>query len=58
VYLWSTLQAFAKRKGIDKEAVKLVFDGKQLNSEQTFAEQDLEDQDCIEVVLNQTGGAR
>jgi hypothetical protein len=52
------LQVYTRQKGIDAKSILLMFDGGRLDSEQTLAEQGVEDQDSIEVMVKQSGGGR
>ncbi|KAL7423615.1 SUMO protein smt3 [Cryptotrichosporon argae] len=48
--------AYADRVGQDPAAIRLLFDGDRIQDGQTAADLDLEDGDCIDVLLEQVGG--
>ena len=48
--------AYASRKGVDKSALRFLVDGERIGTDATPKTLDLEDQDQIDVVLEQTGG--
>lgn len=48
--------AYANRKGVDQASIRFVFDGQHVAPEQTPEELDMEDEDVIDCMLQQTGG--
>ena len=50
--------AYAKRKGVQGNALRFLLDGQRINPEQTPGDLELEDQDQIDCVLEQQGGGR
>ena len=48
--------AYAKRKGVQGNALRFLLDGQRINAEQTPGDLELEDQDQIDCVLEQQGG--
>lgn len=50
------LDAYAQKTGASAESLKLMYDGEQVNTDQTPHDLDIEDNDVLEVVLAQTGG--
>jgi len=52
------MTAYCKKVGQDLESVRFLFDGQRLNPQQTPADLDMEDEDEIDAMVQQTGGAR
>jgi hypothetical protein len=48
--------AYASRKGVDVDALRLLCNGNRINPEDTPKLLELEDKDMIQVVLHQHGG--
>ena len=48
--------AYAKRKGLDRTAIRFVLDGENVADFQTPKMLELEDQDQIDCLLEQVGG--
>ena len=48
--------AFAGKAGIQLDNVRFLLDGQRIDPESTVASNDLEDQDQVDCVLEQTGG--
>ena len=48
--------AYATRKGVNESALRFLLDGERIAKDTTPAELDLEDQDQIDCLLEQTGG--
>ena len=48
--------AFSKRKGVAKAALKFLIEGQRIKGDETPESLDLEDQDQIDCLLEQTGG--
>eukprot|EP00614_Pseudopedinella_elastica_P025744 CAMPEP_0172614648 /NCGR_PEP_ID=MMETSP1068-20121228/53638_1 /TAXON_ID=35684 /ORGANISM="Pseudopedinella elastica, Strain CCMP716" /LENGTH=100 /DNA_ID=CAMNT_0013419509 /DNA_START=45 /DNA_END=347 /DNA_ORIENTATION=+ len=48
---------YAQRKGVAMSALRFLIDGERVNPSQTPEELDLEDQDQIDCMLEQQGGA-
>ena len=51
------MHAYCKKVGTDIESVRFLFDGTRLRPEQTPADLDMEDEDEIDAMVQQTGGA-
>ena len=51
------MNAYCKKVGADMESVRFLFDGQRLRPEQTPADLDMEDEDEIDAMVQQTGGA-
>ena len=49
--------AFCNRNGISPRSVRFLFDGERINPNQTPADLDMEDNDVIDVMVEQQGGA-
>lgn len=47
---------YAARKGVDVSAIRFLLDGERIPEESTPITLDLEDQDMIDCMLEQTGG--
>ena len=50
------MTAYCKKVGADLDSVRFLFDGARLNPQQTPAELDMEDEDEIDAMVQQTGG--
>mmetsp|Transcript_17670 Transcript_17670/g.34224 ORF Transcript_17670/g.34224 Transcript_17670/m.34224 type:complete len:114 (+) Transcript_17670:1443-1784(+) len=50
------MEAFCKKKGVDKANTRFIFDGQRINGQQTPNDLDMEDDDTIEVMMEQVGG--
>lgn len=48
--------AYAARKGIDAASIRFNFDGQRIAETQTPMDLDMEDEDVIDCMLQQTGG--
>ena len=51
------MTAYCKKVGADMDSVRFLFDGQRLRAEQTPADLDMEDEDEIDAMVQQTGGA-
>jgi len=51
------MNAYCKKVGADPEQVRFLFDGQRLRSEQTPQDLDMEDEDEIDAMVQQTGGS-
>lgn len=51
------MNAYCKKVGTDMESIRFLFDGQRLRPEQTPADLGMEDEDEIDAMVNQTGGA-
>lgn len=51
------MSAYCKRVGADLESVRFLFDGQRLRPDQTPADLGMEDEDEIDAMVQQTGGA-
>ena len=51
------MDAYANRQGVNLASVRFLFDGERLQGHQTPQDIGLEDQDSIDVVMEQVGGA-
>ena len=51
------MDAYANRQGVSLRAVRFLFDGERIREDQTPKDLGLEDQDSIDVVMEQVGGA-
>ena len=47
---------YCLRAGCEKEAMRFIFDGIRIHEDQTPQELNMEDNDVIDVVIQQTGG--
>mmetsp|Transcript_9730 Transcript_9730/g.10779 ORF Transcript_9730/g.10779 Transcript_9730/m.10779 type:complete len:93 (+) Transcript_9730:82-360(+) len=50
------MDAYCQRQAIDPNSVRFLYDGERIQEDQTPAGLDMEDQDVIDAVLQQTGG--
>jgi small ubiquitin-related modifier len=50
------VQAYAQKTGANAASLRLSFDGTRLNDDDTPESLEMEDQDVVDVVLQQTGG--
>jgi small ubiquitin-related modifier len=50
------MQAYCDRKGIRMDSIRFVFDGTIITSDHTPVQLEMEEDDCIEVFQQQTGG--
>lgn len=50
-------EAYCKKMGLNINQIRFIFDGNKIGKQQTPEELELEDNDLIEVVVEQTGGA-
>jgi small ubiquitin-related modifier len=50
-------QTYAQRKGVDLNAIRFLYDGTRVQNDQTPVELELEDNDCIDCMLYQSGGS-
>lgn len=50
------MMAYCKKVGQDVESVRFLFDGQRLRPDQTPADLDMEDEDEIHAMVQQTGG--
>jgi len=50
------LEAYCKKKAVDKTTVRFLFDGQRLTDLQTPEEIGMEEGDCIDCVIQQVGG--
>lgn len=48
--------AFAKRKGVQASSLRFLMDGDRVKEDDTPLSLDLEDQDMLDCMLEQTGG--
>ena len=51
------MNAFCQRQGVALSSVRFLFDGDRINPEQTPDSLGMEDNDSIDVVMEQVGGA-
>jgi len=51
------MSAYCKKVGADLESVRFLFDGQRLRPDQTPADLNMEDEDEIDAMVQQTGGA-
>lgn len=49
-------ETYAQRKGVQPKSLRFLLDGERIESDQTPKMLELEDQDQIDCVLEQTGG--
>ena len=54
---WQLMNAYAQRQGVQVNSVRFLFDGERVQGHQTPENIGLEDQDSIDVVMEQVGGA-
>ncbi len=52
------MTAYCKKVGADLESVRFLFDGQRLQQNQTPADVSMEDEDVIDAMVMQTGGAK
>jgi len=52
------MDAYCARQSIALNSVRFLYDGQRINPEQTPKDLDMEDNDLIDVVLQQTGGSK
>ena len=52
------MNAFCQRQGVNLNAVRFLFDGTRINSDQTPEGLEMEDGDVIDVMVEQQGGGR
>eukprot|EP00036_Acanthoecidae_sp_10tr_P009166 CAMPEP_0182920946 /NCGR_PEP_ID=MMETSP0105_2-20130417/3827_1 /TAXON_ID=81532 ORGANISM="Acanthoeca-like sp., Strain 10tr" /NCGR_SAMPLE_ID=MMETSP0105_2 /ASSEMBLY_ACC=CAM_ASM_000205 /LENGTH=99 /DNA_ID=CAMNT_0025058421 /DNA_START=63 /DNA_END=362 /DNA_ORIENTATION=- len=50
------ISTYCKKKGLQADSVRFLFDGEQINPEATPETMDMEDKDVIDVMYQQTGG--
>ena len=50
-------KAYAQRKGVEEQSLRFLLDGERIDSDNTPKMLELEDEDQIDCVLQQTGGA-
>jgi len=50
------MDAYCQRQAIDQNSIRFLYDGQRIQAEQTPKELDMEDNDIIDAVLQQTGG--
>jgi hypothetical protein len=50
------MTVFCKRQGVDPQHVRFVFDGRRLAGQETASSLDMENDDTIDVLVQQTGG--
>ncbi|KAG2388663.1 hypothetical protein C9374_000102 [Naegleria lovaniensis] len=50
------MEAYCKRQGLSAASVRFVFDGNRINGNETADELEMDDQDVIDVLVEQTGG--
>eukprot|EP00051_Salpingoeca_urceolata_P032136 m.14441 g.14441 ORF g.14441 m.14441 type:complete len:94 (+) comp4799_c0_seq1:1404-1685(+) len=51
------MDAYCSRQGLDKQNVRFMLDGQRINDTDTPETLDMEDNDAIDVMTQQTGGA-
>ena len=51
------MKAFCQRNGVAQSSVRFLFDGNRVSPHQTPAELEMEDEDVIDVMVEQQGGA-
>ncbi|KAF2073663.1 hypothetical protein CYY_005013 [Polysphondylium violaceum] len=51
------MEAYASRSGVSLNSIRFLYDGQRLNSDSTPKELNMENDDAIDVVLQQTGGS-
>ena len=52
------MNAWCQRQGVNLNAVRFLFDGTRINSDQTPEGLEMEDGDVIDVMVEQQGGGR
>ena len=50
------MDAYCKRQGLSSASVRFVFDGNRVNGSETAEQLEMDDQDVIDVLVEQTGG--
>eukprot|EP01089_Gocevia_fonbrunei_P021448 TRINITY_DN834_c0_g1_i3.p1 TRINITY_DN834_c0_g1~~TRINITY_DN834_c0_g1_i3.p1 ORF type:complete len:116 (+),score=25.85 TRINITY_DN834_c0_g1_i3:33-380(+) len=55
-HLKKLMEAYCKRQGVDMNSIRFLHDGNRISQEKTPKELDMEDNDIIDAVLQQTGG--
>jgi len=50
------MDAYCQRQAIDANSIRFLYDGQRIQAEHTPKELDMEDNDIIDAVLQQTGG--
>jgi len=50
------MDAYCQRQGVDATSIRFLYDGQRIQAEQTPKELEMEDNDIIDAVLQQTGG--
>ena len=50
------MTAYCERQGVDRSAVRFLYDGQRVTDSDTAKSLDMDDQDVIDAVLEQTGG--
>lgn len=51
------MNAYCKKVGADPDSVRFLFDGVRIRPEQTPADLNMEDEDEIDAMIQQTGGS-
>eukprot|EP01114_Cavostelium_apophysatum_P000714 TRINITY_DN1064_c0_g1_i2.p1 TRINITY_DN1064_c0_g1~~TRINITY_DN1064_c0_g1_i2.p1 ORF type:complete len:104 (-),score=14.20 TRINITY_DN1064_c0_g1_i2:40-351(-) len=51
------MEAYCQRQSVDQNSIRFLYDGQRLSPDQTPKELELEDNDIIDAVLQQTGGS-
>ena len=51
------MEAYCQRQGVDMNSVRFLYDGQRLTADQTPKQLDMEDDEIIDAVLQQTGGS-
>jgi len=49
-------ETYAQRKGVQSNSLRFLLDGERIQNDQTPKQLDLDDQDQIDCMLEQTGG--
>jgi len=50
------MDAYCQRQAIDSNSIRFLYDGQRIQADQTPKELEMEDNDIIDAVLQQTGG--
>ncbi len=50
------MDAYCKRQGLNPSTVRFTFDGNRISGNETAEQLDMEDQDVIDAMVEQTGG--
>eukprot|EP00039_Didymoeca_costata_P018317 m.333028 g.333028 ORF g.333028 m.333028 type:complete len:102 (-) comp17048_c0_seq1:136-441(-) len=50
------IEAYCKRQGLQSGSIRFLFDGQQVGPDDSPESLDMEDNDCIDVMQQQTGG--